>query len=120
MKSNKEELTEFYLKQEVDKETIFYSALCASYFEKNSVFAKILYDGQKRFPTLLEDIKKLKNKFLRPEWKIKNGTIQISYEKIEDFERFINHTVIEAFSHKLDTELAKKDGVLSTKKKLKV
>lgn len=116
-KNEKSDFVDYATKQELDKNMVFYYALCAVKFGKRETFSLLLKNAMKYNPTILEEIKGLKDGHLM------NLRGRISIENKEEFEAFINETVIESFALHLDEELAHKkneDPIVKKPKKLKI
>lgn len=121
-KNDKSQLAHYLTDKQLEKDNIFYCAICASHFNNRELLIEVLLKGMKNNPDLLDEMKSLKNKFLTAKYKIINGKFVKDESQKEEFEGFINEAVIEAFTLKLDEELNKKDSVLLNiqKKKLKI
>ncbi len=114
-KYEKKGFVDFVSKKELTSEAVFYYALCAVNFNQTNYFSTLLKDSLKYNPTILDDIKILKNEYIG---KLRSFT---SIKKKEDFEQFITLALVETFALYLSEELKKNNiGSDKGKKRLKV
>ena len=82
-KYKRKDVINFISKKELTSEAVFYYALCSVNFNQTNYFSTLLRDSLKYNPTVLDDVKILKNKYLM------NLTSFVNIKKKEEFEQFI-------------------------------
>lgn len=104
-KYEKKDFIDYLTKQKLNNNLIFYCALCAVNFNNRDSFSSLLHNSLKHNPNILNDIKLFK----------KNYNLNIISSK-EDFESFIDKSLIETFAKYLNEELTIKKLHCETKK----
>lgn len=116
-KYNRDEFIDYVSKKELDKSLVFYSGLCAVKFKRREIFSTLLANSMKFNVGILDEIKNLNYEYSI----LMRG--KNSQETKEEFEAFINHTIIETFAKHLQEELENKKPIqmISVKpKKMKI
>ncbi len=101
---------DFVSKQQLDKNAVFYSSLCAVHFGKKDTFSTFIKNAMKYHPNILDEVRKMKDDYQM------SMRTRMSYKDKEEFEAFINETLIDSFSKHLADALEEKKPLEVTQK----